>query len=84
MAQDTQDTEKYMTTTQAMAYLKSCGLKASRVKMAEWLKYNVLPWERDPLDARNKLIPVSALEELRRQQERKAGRRVTDPKAMVA
>jgi hypothetical protein len=78
-SQDTEQTEQYMTATQAMEYLK-----ASRTKMAEWLKYGVLPWERDPLDARNKLIAVSALEELRRQQERKAGRRVTDPKALVA
>ena len=69
--------EQYVTVRDAREAL---GL--SKVKMAELLRYGVLPWEPDPNDARAKLIPVSAIREFQREQERKRKQRLIDPKAL--
>lgn len=68
--------EQYMTVRDARDRL---GL--NKVKMAELLRYRVLPWEVDSGDMRQKLIPLSAIEAYELEQDRKRKRRVTDPKA---
>lgn len=69
--------EQYVTVSAARDYLR-----ISKVKMSELLRYGVLPWESDPEDARQKLIPASAVRAYAEEQERKRKRRLTDPKAL--
>lgn len=64
--------EEYLTATEA-----AHELGTTRAKMAALLKSGTLPFIDDPLDRRVRLIPRSAIEELRRL----SGRRAGDPKA---
>lgn len=56
----TEREEQYVTAGKAATLLGT-----TRMKIAELLKKGVLPYKENPLDARKKMIPLSAIEKLR-------------------
>ncbi|HET9111962.1 MAG TPA: hypothetical protein VFN78_14125 [Ktedonobacterales bacterium] len=66
----TQDEEQYLTASSAAKELGT-----TRAKIAKLIKSGVLPHIPNPLDGREKLVPLSAIDRLRQM-----GRRSDDPK----